>query len=232
MLKTIIFDIDNTLYSYNSAHKRAFSVLSQWALSRLGLSETAFLALHQEGDRLLRAHTGRPCAAIHNRLIRYQLMLEHIGQPISHAPVMAELYWSTLLENMEISSGAQECFATLKAQGYVIGIGTDMTADYQFAKLERLGLLGYVDFMVSSEEAGTEKPDVRLFALCAQKAGCPAEECVFVGDSLKKDVAGAKNAGMLPVWFCPDKERAVSVPEGTVRIQTLSELPTLLLNLK
>ncbi len=86
--------------------------------------------------------------------------------------------------------------------------------------------------MVTSEEAGAEKPDVRLFALCAEKAGCTAEECVFVGDNLKKDVAGAKNAGMHPVWFCPDKEKAVSVPEGAARIQTFSELPALLLNLK
>lgn len=232
MLKTIIFDIDNTLYSYNSAHKRAFSVLSQWALSRLGLSETAFLALHQEGDRLLRAHTGQPCAAIHNRLIRYQLMLEHIGQPISYAPVMARLYWSTLLQNMEITPGAQECFATLKAQGYVIGIGTDMTADYQFEKLEHLGLLGYVDFMVSSEEAGVEKPERRLFELCAQKAGCSAGECVFVGDSLKKDILGARNAGMHPVWLCPDGNEVRSVQEGAAVIRTLSELPALLLNFK
>ena len=67
--------------------------------------------------------------------------------------------------------GAAEALDGLKAMGLAEGIGTNMTADYQFAKLERLGLMERVDFLVTSEEAGAEKPDPRLFALCAEKAG-------------------------------------------------------------
>ena len=102
-----------------------------------------------------------------------------------------------------------------------------MTADWQYAKLKRLGLMAYVDFIVTSEEAGAEKPDAALFLLCAEKAGCTPEECAFVGDSLLGDALGARDAGMAAYWLCPHPESS-EVPAGVTRIRTLSELPTLL----
>ncbi len=227
MKKAYIFDIDNTLYSYDNAHKIAFYELSKYAFEHFVLDEEAFRTLHKNGDFLLRSHVGTVCAAVHNRLIRYQIMLETIGQPIYHAPVMAKLYWDTLMEHMQPEPGVQECFKCLKSAGFMIGIGTDMTADRQFEKLERLGLLGDVDFMVSSEEAGAEKPDERLFRLCVEKAGVKAEECVFVGDSLKKDVMGAKNAGMCPVWYHPAPLDEAELPEGVRVIHSFKELSAL-----
>ena len=79
-----------------------------------------------------------------------------------------------------------------------------MTAYIQYKKLEKLGVLKYLDFIVTSEEAGEEKPTPRFFELCVKKAGCKPEECVFIGDSLKKDVQGAADAGLAAVWYDPE----------------------------
>lgn len=226
MLKAIVFDIDNTLYSYDAAHAAAFRALIEYARANLGLTEEEFTALHREGDRLLRAHAGENCAAIHNRLLRYQLMLERLGKPLSHAVRMSGLYWGRLLEAMEPAPGAEETVKRLREAEFRVGVGTNMTADYQFAKLERLGLLDQIDFLVTSEEAGAEKPDGRLFALCAEKAGCAPSECAFVGDSLRHDALGAREAGMHPVWLCPGEEG--EAPEGVRTIRSLRELPALL----
>lgn len=227
MINTVIFDIDNTLYHYDSAHQVAFGALCAFAERELLLSPSEFEALHREANQLLRRRTGGNCSAIHNRLIRYQILLEKIGRPISFAPQMSNLYWNTLLDHAVPSPGAVDCFARLKADGYTLGIGTDMTADWQFAKLDRLGLLPYVDFMVSSEEAGAEKPTSRFFACCLEKAAGPAETCAFVGDSWRKDVGGAQAAGMQPIWFCPDPQTVPADPSVPV-IHTLGDLPQLL----
>ena len=229
MLRSAIFDIDNTLYDYNAAHALAYAALSDWACRAFALTPEQFDALHRHASRTLEARCGGG-AAIHNRLIRYQLMLEHIGRPIAHAPEMAERYWSTLLDEMRPFPGAAEAFAQLRAMGLLLGIGTNMTADRQFSKLERLGLMDMVDFMVSSEEAGAEKPDRRLFDLCAMKAGCPAAACAFVGDSVKGDVLGAMNAGMRAVWFCPDNDTGDAIP-GAIPVHSLAELPQRLASL-
>ena len=57
-----------------------------------------------------------------------------------------------------------------------------------------------------------EKPDFGVFRLCAYKAGCAMEECLFIGDNLRKDVQGALEAGMSALWYQPDAQRAARVP--------------------
>lgn len=224
MIKAVIFDVDNTLYSYTKAHKKAFAELSEYAEKELGLSLEAFESLQKKAETELKEYMG-DVAAIHNRIIRYQNMLENRGLPLyPHALEMERIYWDTLIGAAEPSEGAQRAMKALKKQGIRIGIGTDMTARTQFRKLTGLGLLPYVDFLVSSEEAGAEKPSPRFFARCVKKAGCEKEACLFVGDSLKKDVLGAMDAGLQAVWYRPDGyEEQVKVPQ----ITSLLQLPKL-----
>lgn len=226
-MKAVIFDLDNTLYDYSAAHAAAFEALTAYAQAVLGIEPTRFNALHDAADAELKARCGANQAAIHNRLIRYQVLLEGLGLPIAHAPRMAEAYWGTMMANLHAMPGARETLRRLRGMGLRVGVGTNMTADRQYEKLARLDLLDGVDFMVTSEEVTSEKPDGRLFAFCAQKAGCAAGECAFVGDSLRGDVLGALNAGMKAVWFRPNGD-ASGLPEGARVIRTLDELPALL----
>ena len=94
----------------------------------------------------------------------------------------------------------------LKKRGIRIGIGTDMTAYVQYKKLSALGLYSYIDFIVTSEEAGAEKPDPHLFDICVEKTGFSANECAFIGDSLKKDVEGSTKCGLRGIWYTQGKE--------------------------
>lgn len=119
-----------------------------------------------------------------------------------------------------------ELLRALKARGLRVGVGTNMTADMQIEKLRILGMTPWVDLLVTSEEVGAEKPDPRLFALCAEKAGAEPGRCVFVGDSLAKDAAGAQAAGLLGVWYCRKQPR--QTPPGILTLRSLRELPALL----
>lgn len=224
MIKVVIFDIDNTLYSFDAAHQVAFAALLDYAQRELGIAPDEFRRLHKEMNQELKGRMGS-CAAIHNRLIRYQNILERLGKPVGHALRMSDLYWNTLLDAMQPSPGAAETMQRLKARGLKLGAGTDMTARMQFVKLERLGLLPYIDFLVSSEEAQAEKPAPALFDLCVEKAGVRPAECLFVGDNLEKDVHGAQAAGLQALWYRPQ-----DVSKGTAEpfVTALSQLPGLL----
>ena len=223
MLRAVLFDLDNTLYDYDAAHAAAWQALTDYALAQFSLAPARFEALHREADRTLRAHAGDG-PVVHNRLIRYQLLLEALGRPIRHAPEMAALYWSTFLDSVRLFPGTAEGLAALRRAGLRLGVATNMTADRQFDKLERLGLWPYVDALVTSEEVSAEKPDARVFLRCAEKLGCAAADCVCVGDGWKTDMLGAKNAGMRAVWFRPAGGGAEDLPV----IRSLSELPELL----
>lgn len=227
MIKAILFDIDNTLYSFDAAHAPAMEALFGYAREHLGMDREVFTREVMLAAEDVKAHLDADCAALHNRTMRFQVMLERNGLSLTHAAPMGEIYWDTLLRHAEPNPGSLSCLKKLKAQGYILGIGTDMTIVYQLKKLEKLQMLPFFDFIVSSEEANAEKPAGKLFSLCAMKAGVSPEECLFIGDSLKKDVLGPRAIGMRSVWYCPDGDKAAAHPE----IETLThydQLETLL----
>lgn len=213
MKRAVIFDIDNTLYSYDNCHRVAWEALCDYVHAHLNLDRERFSACHKEAAKLVEKRMSVPCGALHNRLLRYQVLLETHGFGLAHARPMEKIYWDTLIAAMEPAPGIMECLPALKNAGYVLGIGTDMTVDYQIRKLEKLGLLGYFDFIVSSEEVAAEKPSPKLFQCCAEKAGVPAAQCLFIGDNFERDIQGAQDAGMTPIWFCEDAQKTGVHPE-------------------
>lgn len=213
MIKAVLFDIDNTLYSYDDAHAFGWDALCAYAKDHLGMDEETLTGSLKHAADTVKARLGADCAALHDRTLRCQVMLEQNSLSLHHAATMGELYWDTLIRSAKPTPGIMACLPKLKEAGFVLGIGTDMTIEYQLKKLEKLQMLPFFDFIVSSEEVNVEKPHEKLFRTCAVKAGVSPEECLFIGDSLKKDVMGAKNAGMEAMWYCPDAELAAGHPE-------------------
>ena len=224
MIKAVFFDIDNTLYDYDAANRKALAALSAYAREALGIGEEEFSALHHDMLVSMAEEMGE-VAASHNRLIRYQRILEKKGLPLSpHLLRMTQTYWETFLEDMVPYAGAVGLMKLLKENGVRVGICTNMTAMMQVRKLEKLGLLPFVDLLVTSEEAGTEKPRPEIFALSIRKAGCAPGECLMVGDSPKHDIEGALAAGMKALLLVPaDKAGKKEVPPGVPVIADLME---------
>lgn len=212
MIKAVIFDIDNTLYSFDRAHITAMDALLQYGEKKLDLdSEFMREGLKKTQQRIIdRLGTGD--SAIHNRLIRFQCFLESLHLDLEKALEMYHVYWDTILNVMEPEPGVKELITALRSDGISVGIGSDMTAYIQYKKLLRLGVLKDISFIVTSEEAGAEKPSPEFFRLCVEKAGCLPEECAFIGDSLKKDVTGAGDCGLRGIWYCPECEDAGACP--------------------
>ncbi len=226
-IRAVVFDLDNTLYDYDAAHTPAFRALTDFACREFDLTPEEFVQRHRAAEKELGRRCGANCAAVHNRLIRYQVLLEGLGRPIGRAPEMSRLYWSTLLNAMKPYPGAIRMLEQLREMGLTVGIGTNMTADNQYEKLIRIGAMERIDFLVTSEEVTAEKPDRRLFEACAAKAGCEPARCLFVGDSLEKDVKGALAAGMRAAWFRPGGDGTQGLP-GARTLERLSDLPGLI----
>ena len=55
--------------------------------------------------------------------------------------------------------------------------------------------------MVSSEEAGKEKPHSYPFLLSLYKLKLEKEEVLMIGDNFKKDILGAYNIGIKSIWL-------------------------------
>ena len=171
-MKAVFFDIDNTLYSYDQGNEAGMKALTSYAENNLQVSAETFMQAFRQARKVVEERIGMDCAATHNRLIRIQCILEILKKPLyPHAKMMYHRYWENLIAFSRPEEGAVQLMQALKAKGVGIGIGTDMTAYIQYEKLEKLGLAPYIDWIVTSEEAGAEKPSERFFALCAEKSG-------------------------------------------------------------
>lgn len=66
--------------------------------------------------------------------------------------------------------------------------------------LERIGLTGFADAVVSSAKVGIAKPDPRIYRIAADLAGTAPERCLFVDDRWE-NVEAAKALGMTGVHY-------------------------------
>ena len=103
--------------------------------------------------------------------------------------------WRT--EDEELYPESYECLEKLSKK-YKIGVIANQvpgTAE----RLEKHGVLKFIDLVIASAEEGLEKPDRRIFELALSRANCRPENAVMIGDRVDNDIIPAKEIGMKTV---------------------------------
>ncbi len=111
---------------------------------------------------------------------------------------------------------------TLGEQKLTLGLLTNLQRDID-PICEKLGAKPYLDFTVTSAEAGADKPEPPIFLLALERAGVDASETIHVGDQYKLDVAGARGVGISPILI--DRDNVYPEITDCPRIHSLTELP-------
>ena len=111
---------------------------------------------------------------------------------------------------------------TLGEQNLTLGLLTNLQRDID-PICEKLGVRTYLDFTVTSAEAGADKPEPPIFLLALERAGVNASETVHVGDQYKLDVVGARGVGISPILI--DRDNVYPEITDCPRIRNLTELP-------
>jgi putative hydrolase of the HAD superfamily len=86
-----------------------------------------------------------------------------------------------------------------------LAIVTDAQSAYARGELHKVGLLGYFDPIIVSGDHGYRKPDRRLFQLALGGMGAAAENTLYVGNDMYRDIYGAQEAGLTTVMFDSDQ---------------------------
>lgn len=66
------------------------------------------------------------------------------------------------------------------------------------------GIHPFFSVIIDSARVGCAKPDPRIFQRALDELGMAPADAVFVGDSLPRDMAGARAIGMRHVWLAGD----------------------------
>ncbi len=204
--KAILFDLDNTLYEYEPAHKKALRKVYRVLNKAINISSKKFMRLYNL-SRLEIHQELSGTASSHNRTLYFQRLVEKTHNTVESKLILklSDAYWNTFLKNMKLKKGVLSTLKELKRTGFKIVIISDLTTKIQLKKLLVLKINDYIDFLATSEEAGSEKPHSIMFLLALNKIKCLPNESVMVGDNKKADISGANALGIDTILISKQK---------------------------
>ncbi len=137
---------------------------------------------------------------------------------------IADKFWESSLTNLEENRKVLE---PLKKK-YFLGIISNFYGNLPFI-IQEVGLEKLFDVVIDSIRVGYFKPDPHIFYEALKPAGLSPSQAIFVGDSIKRDMAGAKGVGMPHIWLGTENSGGNSLccPEDKT-IYQLSDLPKLI----
>ena len=218
------FDVDGTLVDHTTA---ACAAVRPWADERgwLQSEDPAAVWLALEA-RHFPEFTGGRISFQEQRRRRLTDFLVHLGDT-AHGVDLDALF-------AEYVAHYEACWVPypdvyrvlnhLRSSGLRLVVLTNGQQRQQETKLDRIGIRGHIDCVLTSDRLGAAKPSRRAFeALCAT-LGLPPAQVAYVGDDLHSDALAAASAGLRAIWL--DRRNGDGqVPENLIRISTLDDLP-------
>lgn len=197
MIKAIAFDLDNTLIDFMK-FKREASRAAAKAMVGAGLKKDAKTV---END-------------IHeiykNRGIEYQKtfaallwdtykMREDWGlfEKIQQAGIVA--YRKKMFETLKPYPAVVSALKKLRKK-YKLAIVTDAPRNKAWRRLYMSRLADFFDVVVTLDDTRLKKPRREPFVVLLKKLKLKPQDILFVGDHPKRDILGARKAGMKTAW--------------------------------
>ena len=222
VIKTILFDLDDTLYDYESTHKKSMNEVYTFLKKEINMTRKKFLKLFEQSKEEIKMELSGT-ASSHNRVLYFQRLVEKIHGTLE-ANLIKKLYrtyWDYFIKEMNIGNGVLETLRELKKRNLKIVLVSDMTTYVQLRKIIKLKINKYLDYLVTSEETESEKPHSIMFLLALKKANCLPSEAIMIGDSRNKDIAGANAGGIKTIWITNSKnlpsEKGYKKPEYIIK---------------
>uniref|UniRef100_A0A7J3X5F5 HAD family hydrolase n=1 Tax=Thermofilum pendens TaxID=2269 RepID=A0A7J3X5F5_THEPE len=159
-------------------------------------------------------------------LARVMLLARKLG--LTPSARLAELLYAAVLEayleGFEVEPAASSVIRELKEMGLRVGLLTNV-GSYDVVKLrmQKAGVLDYLDVVVASQAFSWRKPSRRIFEVACFLAGVEPVEALHVGDDPQADIAGARAAGLRAVQVL--KYAAERSPAADAWIYSIEELP-------
>ncbi|MCD6180410.1 MAG: YjjG family noncanonical pyrimidine nucleotidase [Bacteroidales bacterium] len=143
---------------------------------------------------------------------RFNGSLKNFGiNDLNLAKAIASEYIRISPTKTKLYPNAVEVIAKLSKK-YKLHILTNGFSEVQFIKVENSGLAPYISTIITSEMAGAQKPDPKIFQYTLEKTGAKKEETLMIGDDLEADILGAKNVGLDQIYVNFEKKPHTEKP--------------------
>ena len=209
--EAILFDMGHTLVYFEPSE----FVVVQQALRSVGVQRTP-----EEIQTAIQAVWGQyyhnaatvtfPATSEYDHQTQLTLtrgLLQHLGQVSDAEFVQA---YTNVIDSLFSQPGAIRPFpeaidvlTTLQERGYRLGIVSNWSWNLR-NRVTQAGLDSFFELVWASAYAGCNKPHPGIFQQALARMDLPAGRALYVGDSYRHDVVGARNAGVAVVLLDRD----------------------------
>ena len=229
MIKVILFDIDNTLLSFDEYVKE--SMKNGFEAFKIGAyKDEMFSVFNQINTILWRSIEKEEITLEELQKIRWNMIFERLG--ISADGIAFEKYFrDCLFESAIPIEGAMDLLPYLHG-GYTLCAASNGPYAQQVNRLRISGMLPYFSHLFISEEIGFPKPAEAFFSTCIKRLSENMEiqpcEMLIIGDSLTSDMSGAIQFGIKTCFYNPDKKEIPCNMKLDYHVSSLKEIKNFL----
>jgi putative hydrolase of the HAD superfamily len=204
MIKTVFFDLDNTIFDHTRAEQSALKIL-------LGSSPEIFASVDQEkflqtyhkiNLELWKKMAQGGITPQRLKVLRFKLTFEALQIHSANAEQMSQKYLEIYMNQCFTFPNIKQILEYLRPK-YELGILSNGFANIQERKLSNLKLAAYFKYFIYSGNVGAMKPYPKIFQEAMRIAQAQPHEIAYVGDSYEDDIKGAKAVGWYAILYDP-----------------------------
>ena len=184
-MKSIIFDLDNTLYPEETYVESGFREVSNYLSSKYNLDKSIVFS------KLMKIFNSKGRGKI------FDILLKELDLYSEKNVLLLVYIYRYHFPKIELYKDSLDVLNELKANGFKLGLITDGRSFVQKRKVEALGLNEYFDSIIFTDVLGSLfwKPSTVPYEITLDLLDSSAEESVYVGDDPYKDFLGAHKIG-------------------------------------
>lgn len=221
MIKAILIDIDDTILDFKKSSKKAFiNTIKDFNLT---YKDEYFSYFEQINSDLWRDQKLGKISIKNLFKKRSAMMIEYLGL-CEDNNFFTETFSENLSHQAILVDGIEDLLSYLNNK-YKLYAASNSVYKRQVSRLKKANLYNFFDGIFVSDTLGYEKPDGKFFEKIIDQIDFNKNEVIMIGDSLKSDIVGAKNAQIKSIWF---SEKDTENKIYNYKVKNLSEIKKIL----
>lgn len=221
MFKTILFDLDETIFDFKKSEATAVAN----ALKQIGVTpnEKIVKRYSEINESLWKKLEKGEISRQEVLTKRFEILFDELSVDFDSSE-MKKIYEKNLSQTGHLIDGAVELLEKIY-QKYNLYIVSNGTLSVQLGRIKCSEIGKYFKELFISEVIGSVKPQKPFFDYCFERIpDINLEETLIVGDSLSSDILGGNNAGIKTCWFNPNHQINTLGVKVDYEISKLDEL--------
>lgn len=196
--EVIFFDLDRTLWDYESNSKSTLIELLQKYAPNSDIPPDQFVnTFYKINESLWKEYRNNNITKIFLSDNRFILTFREFGHnATSFAEKIRDEYISEGPKKTKLFSNTIQSLEYLKNQGYKLYLLTNGFEEVQKTKIKASNLDVFFEKMITSEKVGYQKPAPEIFEYALKISNSEKEKCLMIGDDLECDILGAQTFGI------------------------------------